>query len=335
MLDNGSKLKNNTAVEQDKDVVKPVLTAIVVVPDIYDSVRRTISHLQAQTAVDQIEIVIVAPSRKQLGLDESDLACFHSWHVVEVGAVTSIARGFVVGIRNAHAPVVALTEDHSFPDTKWAELLIVAHRQPWAVVGPSMRNGNPGTMLSWADFYQAYGEWAYPVSSGAVRHLPGHNSSYKRDILLKYGSRLEDIMQAESILHRYLIAQGYELMLESGTCTSHLNFASWSSWIPARYYIGRQFAATWALSWSWPRRLLFTAASPLIPWIRLWRIQKHVRRREPPGLFVRLIPAIFVGLFIESLGQMVGYAAGAGNSIEKVAEYEFHRIKHTEPKEHK
>jgi hypothetical protein len=288
-------------------------------------------HLQAQTAAEQIEIILVAPSRQQLGLDESKLRCFHSWRVVEVGEITSIARGFVAGIHCACAPIVGLTEDHSFPDANWAEVLIAAHQQPWAAVGPSMCNGNPDTMISWADFYQAYGDWTHPTSSGFVRHLPGHNSSYKRNILLECGHRLEELMPAESILHRHLRARGYELRLESGTCTSHLNFTSWSCWIPVRYYAGRQFAATWAQTWPWPRRWLFTVAAPLIPWVRLWRVQKHIRRGQPSRLFFHLLPIVFVGLLVDGLGQLVGYAAGAGDSIEKVAKYEFHRVKQTEP----
>ena len=138
-------------------------------------------------------------------------------------------------------------------------------------------------------------------------------------------------MEAESILHRHLRAQGYELLLESNTCTAHLNFASWSSWIPKRYYTGRQFASTWAKSWPWPRRLLFTVASPLIPLVRLWRVQKQVRRSQHGGLLIRLLPVLLGGLLMEGLGHMVGYATRAGDCIEKVAEYEFNRIPHTEP----
>ncbi len=323
---NRIKLNHAAAVLPDKRSVEPALSAIVVVPDTYGTIRRTMMHLQAQTAIEQIEIIFVTSSRQQLGLDESKLRGFHSWHVVEVGKITSIARGFVAGIHCAHAPIVALTEDHSFPDANWAEVLIAAHQQPWAAVGPSMCNGNPDTMLSWADFYQAYGDWTHPTSSGLVRHLPGHNSSYKRNILLGYGNRLEELMQAESVLHRHLREQRYELRLESGTCTSHLNFTAWSSWIPVRYYAGRQFAATWVKEWSWPRRWLFTVASPLIPWIRLWRIQKHVRRGQPNSRLIRLLSIIFAGLLVDGLGQMVGYATGAGDSIEKVARYEFHRV---------
>ena len=314
------------AIVQDKCATEPTLAAIVVVPDTYDTVRNTMCHLRAQTVAGQIEIVLVVPSHQQLQLDDSELACFHSWHVVEVGKVTSIAHGFVAGIRCAHTPIIALTEDHSFPDANWAELLIAKHRQPWAVVGPSMRNGNPDNILSWADFYQAYGEWTHPISSRVIRKLPGHNSSYKREILLKYGRQLEDLMEAEGVLHRHLSSQGYELFLESRTCTSHLNFTSWSIWIPVKYYTGRQYAATWAKSWSWPRRLLFTAAAPLIPWVRLWRVQKHIRRGQTLGFFIRLLPVVFSGLIVEGIGHMMGYAAGVGDSNTELAKYEFHRI---------
>jgi len=317
-------------VEHNQQANEPALSAILLVNDTYDSVRQAVSYLQAQTIVGQIEIVLVAPSYEQLKPDKSGLAHFHSWYVAEVGGITSIARGYVAGIRHAHAPVVALTQDHSFPDISWAELLVTAHKQHWAAVGPKMGNGNPNTTISWADFYMSYGEWAHPASSGAVRHLPGHNSSYKRDILLEYANELECLMEAESILHRRLTSQGYELMLETGTCTLHLNYAKWSSWMLKRYYQGRQFASTWARSWPWAHRLLYSIASPLIPWIRLSRIQKHIRRGQGFNFLICLMPALLLGLLAEGVGHMIGYMAGPGGCIEKLTKYEFDRVKHVE-----
>jgi hypothetical protein len=314
----------------DHYFVVPALAAIVVIPDTFDAVRLTMSYLQAQTAAKQMEVVFVVPSLEQCSLDQAGLACFHSWQVVEIGPISSIARGFAAGIRRARAAVVALTEDHSFPEANWAQTLIAAHQQPWAAVGPSIKNGNPDTMLSWADFYLAYSEWAQPVSSGRpMRHLPGHNSSYKKDILLAYWEQLDNLMQAESVLHRYFKAQGYQLWLESNTYTSHSNFTTWTPWIKTQYYTGRQFAATWAQPWSWLRRFLFTIGSPGIPWLRLWRIQKHVRRAHTAGFFIRLLPALLAGLMMNGLGQMIGYAAGVGDSIEKVTVHERHRFKGT------
>jgi hypothetical protein len=189
-----------------------------------------------------------------------------------------------------------------------------------------MTNGNPDSLVSWADFYQAYGEWADPVPSGPVHHLPGHNSSYKRDLLLGLGDGLTLLMESEEILQAHLVAQGYGLLLESATCTAHLNFSSWSDWIPARYYKGRQFASTWAHDWRLPRRFLFAAASPLIPFIRTWRIQRNVRRGKSLGFLVRLLPVLLLGMVFDGFGQMLGYAAGPGNAIEKVAMYEYDRV---------
>jgi hypothetical protein len=164
-----------------------------------------------------------------------------------------------------------------------------------------------------------------------MRHLPGHNSSYKRDILMSYGRRLEDFMEAESVFHRHLRARGHELWLEAGTCTTHLNFSTWSSWVPAQYYNGRQFAAAWSQEWSFPRRLLFTVASPLIPFIRLWQVQKQVRRGDARRRLIRLLPHLLVGLVANGLGHMTGYAAGFGDCRDKVSKYEFNRVKSALP----
>jgi hypothetical protein len=283
-------------------------------------------HLQAQTAADQMEVVLVTPSRQQLALDESELSRFHSWQIIEIKNNKFFSTGYAAGIRQAHAPIVALTEDHAFPDANWAEVFIAAHLQSWAAVGPSMRNGNPETILSQADFCHAYSEWAHPVPPGPVRHLPGHNSSYKKDILLEFGHELDQLMDAESVLHRHLTAAGHRLLLESKTSTTHLNFTSWSAWAPLRYHVGRQFASIWAQDWSWPRRLLFTIASPGIPWIRIWRIQRNVRRVQPCSFVIRVLPVVFLGLLIEWAGQILGFAFGPADSGEKVAKYEYRRF---------
>jgi len=43
------------------------------------------------------------------------------------------------------------------------------------------------------------------------------------------------------------------------------------------------------------------------------------------------LPIVLAGLLVEGLGQMMGYLAGVGDSIDKVAKYEFHHIRHNEP----
>lgn len=313
----------------DKKDSRPSLSAVVVIPDIYETVRKTMDYLKAQTAVDKVEIVFVGPSTQQLELDVSELTNFHSWQFIGIPRVITISRSYCVGIRNARSPVVVLCEDHAFPEAHWAELLIKDHEEQWVVVGPSMRNANPESLVSRADFYQAYGAWAYPMVRKAMESLPAHNSSYKKDILLQFDNQLEDFMEAEYLLHRLLRSKGYELLLEGGTYTAHVNFistfSSWSYWFKKRFYAGRQYASTWSRSWSLARRVVFTMATPLIPFIRLWRIFRYVRRIERPSSYPSLLSVILSGLIAESYGHILGYIGGVGEWLENLPKYEFHR----------
>jgi hypothetical protein len=312
-----------------KYVVNPALAAIVVFPDTYSTVSHIVSCLKMQTIVNQIEIVFVGPSNNRATISESELKCFNSWQLVEVDKVISLGAAYVEGINHAHAPIVALVHDHSFFYEKWAELHVITHEKSWAAVGPCICNGNPDTIISWADFSICYGEWSFPIASKPVHSLPAHHSSFKRDILLACGSQLNTLMEDEYFLYRHLAAQGYEFFLEAEIQNVHVNLTSLSSWIPSRFYKGRQFITTWTHTWSLTRRLLCSFASPILPLIRLWRIQGRILRNQSCIFYIRLLPILSLGLMAEWFGQILGFIAGMGDTYEKLGKFEFHRLKDT------
>lgn len=309
-------------------MTNPQLSVILITSDTYQSLQKTISYLQKQTIQDQIELIIVAPSLATLGLNEI-ASGFMTYQVVEVGSIISIGRAYAAGIRAAKAPLVALGEDHSFPEPEWAKALVTAHKHPYAAVGPSLRNANPNTAVSWADMLIAYVQWMHPATSQVVNFLPGHNSCYKQDILLDYGERLEAMLESETLLHWDLRSRGYELYLESQAITAHTNFAQLFPWLPVQIRAGRIFAAGRAdvEAWSWPKRLVYTLASPLIPLVRLLRILAALNQsdRWQVGLSVGTLSMTLLGLVADGLGQMLGYALGYGNTLQQYAEAEFHR----------
>src|SRR5689334_882893 len=129
----------------------PEMSVVVVSLSSYQRIRRTIAALRAQTAMRRLEIVVVAPSREVLDLNEADLGEFCSFQVVEVAAIRSTGGAIAAGFQRAHAPVVAYAEEHSYPVPTWAEALLLAHKKPWAAVGAAIVNANPGTVISWAN----------------------------------------------------------------------------------------------------------------------------------------------------------------------------------------
>ena len=312
----------------------PELSVILVTPDRFETIRRTVSWLNVQALRHRLELVIIAPSLEELELDENELGGFHGFRVVEVGTVRSVAAGHAAGVREASAPVVVFAEDHSYPQPGWAEALIAAHREPWAAVGPVVANANPRSVVSWADFLPGYGPWLDPTPGGAVDYLPGHNSSYKRDLLLELGSDLEPMLNAESVLHWELQGRGHRLYLEPRAKTRHFNFSRLSSYLSATFLHARTFASERARGGRWRplRRVAYAGAWPLIPLVRLRRVFRDVRRARKHGAFPRalpaVLPAVLLGLTVSALGEATGYLLGPGEAPEKVGAYEFHRDRH-------
>jgi hypothetical protein len=308
----------------------PDISVILVTPDRFETIRMTVRSLRAQTVRDRLELVIVARSREVLGLDEEELEGLHGFQVVELGTVTSVAAGNAAGVRAASAPVVVFAEDHSFPDPGWAAALIEAHRGPWAAVGPVVVNANPGSAVSWADFMLGYGPWLEPSPGGVVGFLPGHNSSYKRALLLELGPELEERLNAESVLHWDLCRKGHRLYLEPRARTFHVNFSRLRSWLKATFLQGRTFAGERARSERWgpARRLAYAAAAPLIPLIRLRRSIRDLGRVERRPPLARILPATALGLIVSALGEALGYTVGPGEAPQRISTFEFHRDRH-------
>ncbi|MDX1394804.1 MAG: hypothetical protein R3195_10435 [Gemmatimonadota bacterium] len=303
------------------------ISIILVTPDPFGSLLQTLRHVRAQDIASRIEAVFVVPSAGAFDLDETALEGLGEWQVVEVGVLRSNAHGYAEGVRNARAPIVVFGEDHCFPSPGWAAALLARHEGPYAAVGPVVAHANsPGT-VAWSDSLLGYGPWLYPHPGGEVEYLPGHNSSYKRDALLEYGDELESWLEAESVLHWDLRSKGARLYLEPEARTNHFSFSSMRAWIAASFHTSRTFAARRVRDSraSLVRRVLYTAASPLIPAVRMRRCLRDIRRVERPPSMLRLIPALGTVLVVSAFGEAVGYSLGPGDSPALVSQFEFRR----------
>ena len=310
------------------------LSVVILTPDRFGTISKTLRHLAAQSVAARLEIVIVAPSTRQLQLDETNLRHFHSYVVVEIGPVVSTANARAAGVRAASAPIVAFAEDHSYPGPGWAQALIARHRENWAAVGPAMANANPRSLTSWANLLIEYSEWLDPSPSGEREHLPGHNSSYKRSLLLEYGDQLEQMLDAESILHWDLRRKKHRLYLEGSARTFHENFSKPFPCIPLRFNGGRLFAAARSRQWPLRRRALFVLGSPVIPLLRFVRITRELLATgRPRHLLPRLGCALVVGLVVDGAGELVGYALGPGNAMARLSDMEFHRERYLDERD--
>lgn len=307
-------------------MTEPALTFVLFTPDNFETVRKTISHVARDPTAGSIELLLGCAAPASVELDESAVGTFHSTRVIRCDMTSGSGEGRALAIREARAPVVAFGEDHCFPQAGWAAALLRSYEAPYAAVGPVVENANPTGLVSLADLLMGYGPWLAPGASGERDHLPGHNSSYKRDVLLALDGDLPMLMEAESALHWRLREEGHRLFQQAEARVAHTNFEAWGTWLPVSYHSGRVFAAVRAADWPPAKRIAFFLASPLIPLVRLTRhLRQAIHAGLPGALIARVAPVLAIGLVADAAGQAIGCIAGTGRSQATLVEWDFHR----------
>ncbi len=184
------------------------MSVVLVTPDDVRTIRRTLRHLREQTIASALELVLVAPSLETLGLDDEDAAGLGAVQVVDLGTIEVLADARAAGVARASAPIIGFAEDHCYPAPRWAESIVAAHRRGGDAVCPQMHNENPRSALSRAAMVLQFCSCAAPTTTGPRPGLAWHNTSYRRDALLVYGTELGWWLTAEGPIQDRLRESG-------------------------------------------------------------------------------------------------------------------------------
>ena len=307
---------------------EPELSAIVIAPDGWEPVATTVRHLAAQTIADRMEIVFVVPRRVAFAPDPAVTAALAAIRLATVDDLTTTGAAYGAGVRAAAAPYVVFCEDHCFPEPGWAAALLAAYDERTAVAGPVVVHANDAGAIAWADYLLGYGQWAGARAGEEVTNLPGHNSSYRRDLLLEVEPHLDRWLDAEYLLHFELRRRGWRLVLVPEARSHHYSISRPASWLLVTYLQYRMFGGRRLAGASLPKRAFYAAAAPLVPAIRLRRLARDVRRAGAIGATVRALPAIGLALGVGALGEAMGYAFGPGDAPRRIRPYESRRDLH-------
>ncbi|MEP6506891.1 MAG: hypothetical protein ABJC63_01595 [Gemmatimonadales bacterium] len=292
---------------------KPVL-GILLVTDSYEAIVTVLGHYRAQGNPARLEIVIIG-----LNGIEMPAAAFERWSFPHLRILPSdsgdIGEAEGMAVREATAPFVVFAQAGSYPKPGFVDAILRAlESSQWAVVGPSIESANPGTTLSWAALWILYGPWVDARARGGTVSVPGHNSAYNRRALLSLGDDLERFLDAGSQLQVELSARGNRCILEPEARIEIVMPTRPGEFIGRLFQRGRQFAGQRSAFWSLARRLVYVAASPIIPLVRLRRIVALVVQRGQGPAALPGFPALLLGLAASATGEMFGYLFGVALS---------------------
>jgi glycosyltransferase involved in cell wall biosynthesis len=214
------------------------------------------------------------------------------------------------GFRHANGDIVALTEDHCTPEEDWCANILRLHQGPYAAVGGSVDKSGDDTVLNWAIYLNDFGRYMNPVPEGPAAYLTDCNVSYKRSHLegLK-GLWAEEFH--ETTVNWALLERGNTLWLSPTVVVRQQRSLQLGPALRERYEFGRLFASTRVASVGAARRLLYAAASPILPVILLGRVAKNVfGKRRAIGRFVQAVPMLVLLALMWTWGEFLGYLTG-------------------------
>ncbi len=229
----------------------------------------------------------------------------------------------LAGYRAARGEVVAITEDHVAVAPDWIERILEAHRRyPNAgAIGGAVFNRTNEKLVDWAAFFLTQGPFMEPLANGVSERISGPaNVSYKLRVLERLGGDEEQgVIDFLELPHAL---EGEDLVAEDSIRVWHSQSQGLVGTSRAEFDNGRTIAGY--------RRRQMTrgdwlriAGSPVLPAYRAVRQMRIVRKKNmQEGMSVtrmaRVLPAHIWFQYCAIAGELLGYAAGPGESPRRL-----------------
>ena len=201
---------------------KPELTVILAAVDDYETVAETIRAVEDQTAVDQLELLIVLDAFARFSAPADFAARHPRARVFEAGRPLLLNEARAIGIDNANADFVFLLEDHCLPTRDCMARVIERIREGrWAVIGPAIVCGNRHSVYGKAANLLTYGEWMGFEQGQERRYVSGYSSAWRREALRRLDCPLGAELAIPSRLQERLREAGEHLFFEARAVMLH------------------------------------------------------------------------------------------------------------------
>ncbi len=289
----------------------------VVIPSVnsIEDLRGCLNALRSQKNAS-LEIIVVdrlgEPVRTALAAEYPEVIVVGMAHDATIPMMR--ARGFEA----ASADAIGVIEDHVIVPDDWARKLLNALETGADVAGGPIENAATETQIDWAAFLCEYSACLPPLQGGESTWLPGNNIVYRRSVLDRYKSVI-DQGKWENHLHDAMRADGIKLLLLPDLIVGHKMHYTFNLYMSQRYLYARSYAGARVADKPTHIRLAYgLAAFALPPLLFVRTLRTIISKGQHLDRLWPSIPMLVAFVLSWGAGEVRGYWFGAGNSLSKV-----------------
>jgi glycosyltransferase involved in cell wall biosynthesis len=244
----------------------------------------------------------------------------HPWvRLVTFDSPQSVPALRSAGFEVARGRLVAVTEDHCVPDPNWVSALIEAQKRTgWAAVGGGVEIAATDRPIDWAVYFCEYANLMSPVPEGPAPAVPGMNVVYDMEQLEPMRSIFTQGLW-ENVIHDRVREAGFEIGLDPSIVVNHCKHFTIAMFASERFHYSRAYAGNRVAGAGAATRATWALKSLALPPLVVLRVVRAVStKRRHVGWLLRTAHLVVMFSVIWSLGELVGYVAGPGDSLVKI-----------------
>jgi len=292
----------------------------VIIPSVnsYQDLKGAVAALEAQESIEGVEIIVI--DRLGEHVREQVRQNFPGTVVIPVPPGTTIPKMREIGTKAVSAGVeaVGVIEDHVIVPSDWARRMLDALAEGHDVVGGAIENAATESYMDWSAFLCEYSGSLPPVPAGPQQGVPGNNVLYRREVLDRYHSVLEE-GKWENRLHDAMREDGVELIMRPDIIVGHKMHYTFGLYFTQRYLYSRSYAGARVKDAPLSKKLAMGAAACALPPLMFFRTLKTVwGKGVHKDHLIKSIPVLIPFCIAWGAGEVVGYVFGAGNALSKV-----------------
>ena len=291
----------------------PALTVVVITGKARDRIARLLDALAGQSIAGALEVVIVSLASSEPGID---LPGGLDAVVANHPGSCDLGRARAEGVRRARAPLIAFLEDHTVPESRWAEQVCRTFQTLPLITAVSYAfvNGSPDTYFYRSVFMAEYGALAHPLPEGGAPAMAANNVAYRREALTAFGAGLDALIEIDYFLQKAM-GGNFQIAAAPLALLAHQTNRRLRDLVRGHFLYAQLFAHRRLQfeRWSLPKRVVAAAAVPLlVPLLRIERLFQALAGGPNVSRAATALPVILILYLAGALGEAWGLLHGKG-----------------------